>query len=470
MEKTILTKTGRWMLAVSSGILLVFIIAIFLPEELFDMIPALLKMLLCMGALICLCLSFPAIYYHSAPAKRKKAIRVIAIISGSIFLIGWFFKFMHWPGASVCCIFSSFLFCFGALPLIIKSRYESRKILLTGKTLILSIADLLSILAITIGLLSRILHWPGGNYLIMGGVGVLVLTFILWNISFRKEVKLRFLAEEKLKESLKEIEEKHLIIEEKNKEITDSITYARRIQEAILPPLGFINEHVHESFVYYQPKDIVAGDFYWAEKTGNVFLIAAADCTGHGVPGALVSVVCSNALNRSVKEFKLSDPGKILDKTRELVLENFSKSKEAIKDGMDISLLSIEKTADGYTIKWAGANNPLWYISPFAGDDVLHELKADKQPIGFTDDARPFTTHRIEAQTGDTFYLFTDGYADQFGGPKGKKFKYKQFEELLLSLGQMPLKDQQEAIFQALKRWKGSLEQIDDVCIIGIRP
>ena len=230
-----------------------------------------------------------------------------------------------------------------------------------------------------------------------------------------------------------------------------------------MPSFDFIKTHLPNSFIYYQPKDIVAGDFYWSEKINDTFYLAAADCTGHGVPGALVSVVCSNALNRSVKEFKETEPGKILDKTRELVLESFSKSGGDIKDGMDISLFSIK----GNEVKWAGANNPLWYI--FSTSDKMVEIKADKQPIGKTDNPLPFATHLIDVNKGDTLYLFTDGYADQFGGPKGKKFKYKQFEDLLVSIKEFSINEQCNLISKGLNDWKADLEQVDDICVIGIR-
>ena len=459
-----LNRIGKYVLVITSIAFVVSLLGMIFfesPEGWMEIVLAALTII----SYILLSASFSLIFYNSVILKRKKATKVIVIISLSIFAVGWFCKFMHWPGASIAMIISSFLFSFGGLPLIMKSRYEKRKTLVSERTLILSIADMISIVLLVNSLLFKLMHWPGSPYLMIFGATILVVTFVLWSISFRNEVKLRLVAEEKLKETLKEIEEKHLIIEEKNKEITDSITYAKRIQEAILPPLEFITEHLPDSCVYYQPKDIVAGDFYWAEKVQDVFLIAAADCTGHGVPGALVSVVCSNALNRSVKEFKLTDPGQILDKTREIVLENFSKSKEAIKDGMDISLISVEKNADTYLIKWAGANNPLWYIHA----NELHELKADKQPIGLADHLKPFVTHILNLDKGDTLYLFTDGYADQFGGPKGKKFKYKQLEELLLSTKQLPLNEQFKSVSQALQTWKGSLEQIDDICIIGIR-
>jgi serine phosphatase RsbU (regulator of sigma subunit) len=267
-----------------------------------------------------------------------------------------------------------------------------------------------------------------------------------------------------------EVEEQKHLVEEKQKEIVDSITYAKRLQQAILPPHEFFDKHIPNNFILYKPKDIVAGDFYWAEEIGNLIFIAAADSTGHGVPGAMVSVVCSNALNRAVKEFDLIDTGKILDKTRELVVETFAKSNAEVKDGMDISLLCIDK--QNSKIYWSGANNPLWYICSANENDShteLVEVKADKQPIGKTDNPKPFTTQQLEYKENTTFYLFTDGLADQFGGPKGKKFKYKQFEELLISINEKAMQEQSNIINEKFKSWKGELEQVDDVCVIGVK-
>ncbi|MBL7932153.1 MAG: tetratricopeptide repeat protein [Bacteroidia bacterium] len=259
------------------------------------------------------------------------------------------------------------------------------------------------------------------------------------------------------------IENQKALVDEKQKEILDSISYAKRLQEAILPPKKIIDSHLAGSFVYYKPKDIVAGDFYWAEKVDDLFFIAAADSTGHGVPGALVSVVCSNALNRSVKEFNLRETGRILDKTRDLVIETFAKSNTEVKDGMDISLLCIHLKDKSVT--WSGANNPLWYIE----NGALTEIKADKQPIGRSENPSPFTTHRLKVNPGTLFYLFTDGLADQFGGPNGKKFKYKQFSDLLQSLSKQTLSNQEAELDRVFRDWKGSLEQVDDVCIIGLK-
>jgi tetratricopeptide (TPR) repeat protein len=259
------------------------------------------------------------------------------------------------------------------------------------------------------------------------------------------------------------VEHQKALVEEKNKDILDSITYAKRLQDAILLPMKMVKQFLPESFVMYKPKDIVAGDFYWMERVEENILIAAADCTGHGVPGALVSVVCSNALNRTVKEFKIKETGKILDKVRELVLETFEKSEGNIQDGMDISLCCINTKTN--EVQWSGAYNSLWYVH----NGMISEVAADKQPIGKVDKPAPFNTHNLNLVNGDILYLFTDGYADQFGGPKGKKFKYKQMQEFILANATCPMEEQSMKLEQALEEWKGGLEQVDDVLIIGVR-
>lgn len=296
------------------------------------------------------------------------------------------------------------------------------------------------------------------NYFIGGGIILLAFIILIFRSLTLNKSKNKIISQQKL-----ETEKQKHLVEEKQKEIIDSISYAKRLQEAILPPQEFVNAHLANNFIYYQPKDIVAGDFYWADKVNDLFFIAAADSTGHGVPGAMISVVCSNALNRTIKEFKLTETGKILDKTRELVLETFEKSASEVKDGMDISLLCID--SKNKNIFWSGANNPLWYIQ----DSEIKEIRADKQPIGKSDYPKPFTTHQINYKQNTTFYLFTDGFADQFGGPNGKKFKYKQFSDLLLKNNNLSQKQQADTINKAFSEWKGDLEQVDDVCVIGIK-
>ncbi len=273
------------------------------------------------------------------------------------------------------------------------------------------------------------------------------------------------LLEQQVQERTAEIEEKSEELAVKNKEIIDSITYAKRIQQAILPSDQVIQHELPNSFVLYLPKDIVAGDFYWFEAVGDVVYFAAADCTGHGVPGAMVSVVCSNALNRSVREYGLTDPGKILDKCRELVIEEFAKSEEDVKDGIDISLCALNTTTN--QLQWAGAYNPLWIIRN--GSTEIEEYKADKQPIGKHLTPAPFATHNISLNKGDTLYLFSDGFSDQFGGDNGKKYKSANFKKRLSEIAQQAMENQKATLTQEFKAWRGEMEQLDDVCVIGVR-
>ncbi len=267
------------------------------------------------------------------------------------------------------------------------------------------------------------------------------------------------------------IKAQKLLLEVKSKEVTDSIKYAKRIQSAILPSSKTIKEYLPNSFIFYKPKDIVAGDFYWLESKNDTVLFAVADCTGHGVPGAMVSVICNNGLNRSVREYGLINPSDILNKTREIVISEFEKSDEDVRDGMDIALCSIKykveskKSQTTAILQYAGANNPLWIVR----DHELIDIRPDKQPIGKHFKNSSFTPHSIELKKGDTIYIFSDGYADQFGGPKGKKFMYKPFKNLLLSIQDKDMDDQKEILEQRFNEWKGNLEQVDDVCVIGIR-
>jgi serine phosphatase RsbU (regulator of sigma subunit) len=264
--------------------------------------------------------------------------------------------------------------------------------------------------------------------------------------------------------SLKLSNQQRKVIEQKNKEITDSIEYALRIQTAILPTDRMVKQQLKNSFILYKPKDIVAGDFYWMEAIDNVVLFAACDCTGHGVPGALVSVVRHNALNRAVREFGLSQPAAILNKTAELVIENFENSEEQIKDGMDVSICAYSsKTLE---LQWAGANNPLWIVR----NGELIEMKADKQPIGMNEDHHPFTNHKVDLQTGDNLYIFTGGFADQFGGISGeKKLTRKKFKELLLSIHSNSMEEQHSILDKFIIEYRNKVDQIDDILVMGIR-
>lgn len=297
---------------------------------------------------------------------------------------------------------------------------------------------------------------------------LLIIVFTVFRIRTNHLRKRQLALENEIDLATSEIREQKEEIQEAHKEITDSIAYAKRIQSAILPPTKLVKQYLNESFILYKPKDVVAGDFYWMGHVDDWVYFAAADCTGHGVPGAMVSVICNGGLNRSINEFKLTEPGQILDKTRELVIKEFEKSEEEVKDGMDIALCAIKTDNDNVIeFKYAGAHNPLWIIRK--GAKEIEQVRADKQPIGQYESVQAFTTHEVHLDKGDTIYIFSDGYADQFGGEKGKKFKAANFKRLLLSIQNESMDTQRDLINKAFEDWRGHLEQVDDVCVIGVR-
>jgi serine phosphatase RsbU (regulator of sigma subunit) len=293
-------------------------------------------------------------------------------------------------------------------------------------------------------------------------VGGFALMFVLAGVSYRN-FKRKKKDNQIITQQKTEVENQKHLVEEKNREILDSIEYALRIQTAILPPQKIVKQYLENSFILYKPKDIVAGDFYWMENIGDVVLFAACDCTGHGVPGAMVSVVCHNALNRAVREFGLTQPAAILDKTAEIVLENFSKSEEEIQDGMDISICALNTKTK--TLEWAGANNPLWLIS----NGNLIETKADKQCIGHNDNVQPFTNQKFKLESETNIYLFSDGFADQFGGQPERKLTKNRFKELLLSIQHLPIQQQATELDVFITNYKQDIEQTDDILVIGVR-
>ncbi|MCE3226547.1 MAG: protein serine/threonine phosphatase [Bacteroidetes bacterium] len=308
---------------------------------------------------------------------------------------------------------------------------------------------------------------------------IMLILIVMVFISRQKITKSR----ELIKKQKQETEEQKLLIEEKQKEILDSINYSKRLQDAAIPSTDYFKSLLPESFIYYKPKDIVAGDFYWIHAVKRdslnvkgsepittpitngpqLILVAAADCTGHGVPGALVSIVCLNALNRCIDEFNLSEPSKILDKAAEIIQQSFRQSENDVKDGMDIALCLLDlENKKGF---FSGANNPVWILS---GTHVK-EIKGDNQPVGQQHIPKPFSEHEFELHAGDTILLCTDGYADQFGGPNGKKLKTKNFKEIFPEMNSKPITDVHKKIETFFIDWKGTHEQVDDVLVIGIR-
>jgi serine phosphatase RsbU (regulator of sigma subunit) len=290
-------------------------------------------------------------------------------------------------------------------------------------------------------------------YLIISAV-ILVLVAFLSVVLYRQN-------KQKQRVNLK-LEIKNKIIEEQHKDIIDSINYAKRIQQAILKEEEHVSAHLPPHFILFKPKDIVSGDFYWALEKAEYLYVTAADCTGHGVPGAFLTMLGISYLNEINACEEILTPAEILYQLRDKIVKELSR-QGTTKDGMDISLMRLNlKTNEAM---WAGAFNPLWYIE----SGSLKEIKANKQPIGYVEDPQPFTNHTLNLKTNDTVYLFTDGFADQFGGPKGKKYKYKQLEENLLANSNKPLEEQKQFLYNSFNSWKGNLEQVDDVTIIGIK-
>lgn len=295
--------------------------------------------------------------------------------------------------------------------------------------------------------------------LLVGLTGLILIVFLL------------FKGRRERQRSAAIIERTNQELQAKNDSIIDSINYAKRIQTSILPSTSDLTKCFPEHFVFYQPKDIVAGDFYWlssAKNNGTDFtFLAAADCTGHGVPGAMVSIVCEGALRKAVNELNLTDPAAILEAVSEIVESHFDQGDLAINDGMDIALVSVKKEKEGYHLKYAGANNPLWVIK--SETNAIKEIKATKRPIGKYINPIPYKTSSLTLDSGDLIYLFSDGFADQFGGEKGKKYKYSALKKLFLKHKHLTLEKQLNAYKNEFENWRGEIEQIDDVCVLGIK-
>lgn len=295
------------------------------------------------------------------------------------------------------------------------------------------------------------------NLLISLGIFVVIVIVLL------RYVRVILNSEEEAK---KQIESANLVITQKNKDILDSINYARRIQSAILAPREEVFATFKDAFILYKPKDIVSGDFYFYTKTGNRDIIAAADCTGHGVPGALMSMIGNDLLHHITRDLKVEQPGAILDHLHAGVINILKQDGKYAdtRDGMDIALLSFEP--GHLVVEYAGAYRGLYIIR----NGEIVEQKANKFPIGNTQQERgSFTNHTIQLQKGDMCYIFTDGYADQFGGDNGKKFMMKRFQTLLLDIYTLPVATQEQRLDEEIEKWKGEMEQVDDILVIGIR-
>ncbi len=289
------------------------------------------------------------------------------------------------------------------------------------------------------------------------GVGLLLVVIFLFFVFNR----LRVTRKQKIV-----IEQQRDIVEEAHKEIKDSINYAERIQRSFLATEDLLDENLNEYFVFFQPKDVVSGDFYWAGKlANNQFAMVNADSTGHGVPGAIMSILNISSIEKAVEK-GITNPAEIFNDTRKTIIERLKKdgSTDGGKDGMDASIISFDKITNKFS--YTAAQNPIWIIR----NKELLEIKPEKMPIGKHDnDSIPFIGGEFKTEEGDVIYTLTDGFQDQFGGEKGKKFKLKPFKDFLIGIANLPMKEQQEKLQETFTKWKGNEEQVDDVCVIGVR-
>lgn len=294
---------------------------------------------------------------------------------------------------------------------------------------------------------------------ILSSIGIILLLFTIRSNNQRRK------ANKLLSEQKSEIEKQKHLVDEKQKEILDSINYAKRIQTALMANSNMMKANLNEHFVLFKPKDIVAGDFYWAARLPDSFVYITADSTGHGVPGAFMSLLNISKLNDAINQ-KITRPDLVLNEVKSGIIKalNPEGSLEESKDGMDAILCKLD--IKNMKLQFAAANNSFCIIR----NKTIINCKADKMPVGKShDDNGVFTFNEISLEKGDMIYTFTDGYGDQFGGPDGKKFMHKQLRNIFVEIAGLPVDEQREVINQRFENWKGGLEQVDDVLVIGVR-
>jgi serine phosphatase RsbU (regulator of sigma subunit) len=268
-------------------------------------------------------------------------------------------------------------------------------------------------------------------------------------------------------QALEQIEKQKHELELRDKNLTDSLIYAQRIQEALLPSEMFFRKHFSDSFIFFRPKDIVSGDFYWIDEKGGKVFVVAADCTGHGVPGALMSMVGLEIIEKAILEDNIEKPSAILSVMNRALEKTFSREKNLgtiIRDGMDIGLCVVDRKKR--KLEYSGAFFPLYLIR----DNTLTELKGDKIIIGMNPERMEYTSHELDLLDNDILYIFSDGYADQFGGTENKKFMYRRFRYLLTRIHSFPVNDQKSILDENIKTWMAGNQQIDDMMVIGFKP
>jgi serine phosphatase RsbU (regulator of sigma subunit) len=310
---------------------------------------------------------------------------------------------------------------------------------------------------------------PDNNtfHYIIYSVLVISIVWLIIRAETRSLIRTRRLLKEK-ELALIKIEGQRAELEYKNKSITDSLNYAQRIQEALLPSEEYFRKHFKESFIFFKPKDIVSGDFYWIGDKGNKIFIVAADCTGHGVPGALMSMIGHELLEKIINLDNIEKPSEVLDIMNKGLEKTFSREKNVgsiIRDGMDIGLCVVDKKHK--KIEFSGAFFPLYIVR----ENRLIDIKGDKYPLGTTPEGTMYTNNMIDLFENDMIYMFSDGYVDQFGGNENKKFMYRRFRYLLMTIHRFPVNDQKSILEENIKTWMGNTaEQVDDILVMGFKP
>jgi serine phosphatase RsbU (regulator of sigma subunit) len=314
---------------------------------------------------------------------------------------------------------------------------------------------------------SLLIAESGSNYsLVIYGLAVVVVIILILRLQTRLLVRTRKLLREK-EQALDLVDKQRAELEIKDRDLTDSLIYAQRIQEALLPSQAYFSRHFNDSFILFKPKDIVSGDFYWIGEKGEKIFVVAADCTGHGVPGALMSVIGHEVIEKTINDIGIENPSEILGVLNRALEKTFSREKNIgtiIRDGMDVGICVIEMKSR--KMQFAGAFFPLYLIRK----NSLTEIRGDKIIIGMNPEGIPYNNHDIDLLEDDVFYLFSDGYVDQFGGDENKKFMYRRFRYLLLNIHSYPFNDQKAVLDENIKNWMGRNQQVDDMLVIGFKP
>lgn len=428
-----------------------FVLQLALMLAAFSSFPEWLKAVSTVSVAVFFPFAFALLFINASADLRKKVKTGYLIFSLVIATVGIISKVAGVLGANVELVVAVLWYCFAYAPLELKYKYLKWKPFSVNvfEILLLSVASFVGVNAIVLGILFKMMHWYGGNVMLGFGAFIGLISMLSWNYKFRNEVIKR-------KESEDKILEQYTLIQ-------DSINYAKRIQAAKLPRQDELEAVLPEYFVLYKPKDIVSGDFYYVHKHAQEVIVAAADCTGHGVPGALMSMISYERLDDAVRN--TTNTSEILSRVNKGIKASLRQtdSFDSTRDGMDIALCSINfETGE---LRFSGANRPLW----IGRNNSIEQVKPTKVAIGgLTADEQHFETQCLKLEKGDTLYLFSDGYADSFS-EDDRKLTTNGFRELLLQIQGLALKDQESYLDNFIKTWMGKMEQIDDILVMGIR-